>query len=92
MTPSELATDEERLEREKVLQNDRESRDLDWVRNNRDKIYLANGLDPNAGGEFTCRKCKGNKTSHYQLQTRSSDEPMTCFITCVNCGHHWRKS
>lgn len=40
--------------------------------------------------EFTCSKCKKNKTVYYQKQTRSADEPMTVFLTCVTCGHKWR--
>ena len=40
---------------------------------------------------FTCRKCKGNQCTYYQLQTRSADEPMTTFITCLECGKKWKK-
>jgi transcription elongation factor S-II len=40
--------------------------------------------------DFTCFKCKGNKCTYYQLQTRSADEPMTTFVTCVECENHWR--
>jgi len=40
--------------------------------------------------DFTCFKCKGNKCMYYQLQTRSADEPMTTFVTCVNCENHWK--
>jgi len=39
---------------------------------------------------FTCGKCGQNKTTYFQLQTRSADEPMTTFITCCNCGAHWK--
>jgi DNA-directed RNA polymerase subunit M/transcription elongation factor TFIIS len=39
---------------------------------------------------YVCRKCKSNKCTYYQLQTRSADEPMTDFVTCIKCGHHWR--
>ena len=42
-------------------------------------------------GIFQCRKCKSFKTSYYELQTRSSDEPMTCFITCHNCNNKWKR-
>jgi hypothetical protein len=42
------------------------------------------------GGSFTCRKCKKNKTTYQAKQTRSSDEPMTMFIRCLNCGHRWK--
>lgn len=39
---------------------------------------------------FTCRKCKSNKCNYFQLQTRSADEPMTTYVTCVNCGNRWK--
>jgi len=41
-------------------------------------------------GIHTCSKCKSKKTYSYQLQTRSSDEPMTNFVTCVECGNKWK--
>ena len=40
--------------------------------------------------QFTCRKCKSNNCSYYQLQTRSADEPMTTFVTCISCGSRWK--
>ena len=40
---------------------------------------------------FKCGKCKQRKCTYYQMQTRSQDEPMTTFITCVNCGNKWRE-
>ena len=39
---------------------------------------------------FTCRKCKGNQCTYYQMQTRSADEPMTCYISCCTCGNRWK--
>jgi transcription elongation factor S-II len=42
-------------------------------------------------GAFTCGKCKKNKTTYYEMQTRSADEPMTAFITCLNCGNRWKQ-
>ena len=39
---------------------------------------------------FTCGKCKSKKCTYYQLQTRSADEPMTTFVTCINCGNRWK--
>lgn len=41
---------------------------------------------------FQCGKCKQKKTRYYQMQTRSADEPMTTFVTCVNCNHKWKFS
>lgn len=39
---------------------------------------------------YTCRKCKTNRCTYYQVQIRSADEPMTTFVTCVDCGTRWR--
>lgn len=39
---------------------------------------------------FTCRKCKKNRCSYYLQQTRSADEPMTTFVTCIDCGYRWK--
>ena len=39
---------------------------------------------------FTCGKCKKNKCSYFELQTRSADEPMTTFVTCLECGNKWK--
>jgi len=41
---------------------------------------------------FTCpnSKCRSTKCTYYQLQTRSADEPMTTFVTCIDCGKRWK--
>ena len=41
-------------------------------------------------GLFKCGKCKSTKTSYYQMQTRSADEPMTTYVTCRGCGNRWK--
>lgn len=41
-------------------------------------------------GIFMCRKCKSKKTTYYQLQTRSADEPMTTYVECRECNNHWK--
>jgi len=40
---------------------------------------------------FKCRKCHSKKCTYYQLQTRSADEPMTLYITCLDCGARMKK-
>jgi transcription elongation factor S-II len=40
--------------------------------------------------EFTCYKCKSNDCTYYQMQTRSADEPMTTFVTCMSCANRWK--
>ena len=90
MPPSEMATKEVATARKTIAEDSLASRRTDIYQMKLIEIKKANGIDPNAGGEFTCSKCKSNKTSHYEKQTRSSDEPMTVFVQCLNCGKRWR--
>jgi transcription elongation factor S-II len=39
---------------------------------------------------YRCGKCGEKKCTYFQLQTRSADEPMTTFVTCLNCGNRWK--
>ena len=39
---------------------------------------------------YKCGKCKKRECSYQEIQLRSCDEPMTLFITCLNCGNRWR--
>jgi transcription elongation factor S-II len=39
--------------------------------------------------EYKCGRCKERNCTYYQLQVRCSDEPMTTFINCLNCGNRW---
>lgn len=41
-------------------------------------------------GLYRCGKCGSKETRSTQKMTRSADEPMTNFITCMACGNHWR--
>jgi len=55
-----------------------------------DTTEAQKGIKANVSSLFVCGRCKKNETTYYQMQTRSADEPMTTFISCVNCGHHWK--
>ena len=38
-----------------------------------------------------CSRCKKkSKCDYYQMQTRSADEPMTTFVTCLECDKQWK--
>jgi DNA-directed RNA polymerase subunit M/transcription elongation factor TFIIS len=40
---------------------------------------------------FFCSRCKKKtKCDYYQMQTRSADEPMTTFVTCLECDRRWK--
>ena len=59
------------------------------IKSKRDKIKYE--LKPEAMTErYKCRKCDGRKCSYYEMQTRSADEPMTQFFTCLDCNNRWK--
>lgn len=38
-----------------------------------------------------CSSCKRKtKCDYYQMQTRSADEPMTTFVSCLECDKRWK--
>lgn len=47
-------------------------------------------MDEDYEGMFKCGKCKSKKTTYYQMQTRSADEPMTAYVTCLECNAKWK--
>lgn len=59
------------------------------VKSEKDKGKFETNIEASTD-TFTCRKCKGNKTTYYQLQIRSADEPATTFINCIDCGNKWK--
>ena len=65
-----------------------------WQKLIEDKIKRNKNLTSDdmsaATDEFKCYRCKKRKCTYYQLQTRSADEPMTTFVTCLNCGNRWK--
>ena len=54
------------------------------------KKEISADKDNDYKGIFKCGKCKSNKTTYYQMQTRCADEPMTTFVTCMNCNKKWK--
>ena len=40
--------------------------------------------------QIKCGKCKNNKVTYYELQTRSGDEAITQYFNCICCGHKWK--
>lgn len=38
-----------------------------------------------------CSKCGAHKVKYYSRQTRSADEPMTIFASCLACKYRWRQ-
>jgi transcription elongation factor S-II len=55
----------------------------------KDKNKFENNIEASTD-TFTCRKCKSKKCTFYQQQIRSADEPMTTFVTCLDCGNRFK--
>ena len=77
MTPEEMASDQRQRENSQI----KEKALFDCERGGPPKATT---------DQFKCGRCGQRKTIYYQLQTRSADEPMTTFVTCVNCNNHWK--
>lgn len=77
MTPEEMASDQRQQENNQI----KEKALFDCERAGAPKATT---------DQFKCGRCGQRKCTYYQLQTRSADEPMTTFVTCVNCNNHWK--
>jgi DNA-directed RNA polymerase subunit M/transcription elongation factor TFIIS len=40
--------------------------------------------------QFKCKRCHKRECVYQEIQLRSSDEPMSIFVTCLTCGSRWR--
>lgn len=77
MTPEEMASDKRKQENNQIKE--------------KALFECERAAAPKATtDQFKCGRCGQRKTTYYQLQTRSADEPMTTFVTCVNCNNHWK--
>ena len=76
--------------KQKLLNKEIKSKDIAFINPYETKEEEVVSIDNVADGVFKCRKCGSRKTTYYSLQTRSADEPMTNFITCINCKNRWK--
>ncbi|KAL1960698.1 hypothetical protein VTO42DRAFT_6528 [Malbranchea cinnamomea] len=78
MSHDELKSDEQR-ELERKIQKE-----------NMDKAMVAKA-EQSINSSLQCGKCGQRKVTYTEAQTRSADEPMTLFCTCLACGKSWRQ-
>jgi transcription elongation factor S-II len=55
----------------------------------KDKNKFENNIEASTD-MFMCRKCKSRRCTYAQAQLKSADEPMTTFVSCLDCGCRWR--
>eukprot|EP01062_Namystynia_karyoxenos_P042723 TRINITY_DN31290_c0_g1_i8.p1 TRINITY_DN31290_c0_g1~~TRINITY_DN31290_c0_g1_i8.p1 ORF type:complete len:755 (+),score=149.58 TRINITY_DN31290_c0_g1_i8:93-2357(+) len=75
--PHELANPEKRKER---------GDQLTWST----KAMQSDFTKPQETEQFKCSGCGKRRTTYFQMQTRSADEPMTTFVSCLVCGKNWK--
>eukprot|EP00252_Welwitschia_mirabilis_P016150 TRINITY_DN35681_c0_g1_i1.p1 TRINITY_DN35681_c0_g1~~TRINITY_DN35681_c0_g1_i1.p1 ORF type:complete len:361 (-),score=84.78 TRINITY_DN35681_c0_g1_i1:460-1542(-) len=77
MTPEEMASDQRKLENQQIKE--------------KALFECERGMPKGATtDQFKCGKCGQRKCTYYQMQTRSADEPMTTYVTCMNCNNRWK--
>ncbi|KAL9260611.1 Transcription elongation factor TFIIS-like protein [Drosera capensis] len=77
MPPEDMASDQRKAENKQI--------------NEKALFECERGGAPKATtDQFKCGRCGQRKTTYHQMQTRSADEPMTTYVTCVNCNNHWK--
>jgi len=79
MTPAEMASEERKAQDQRLVEQNLFN-------------TLGAGNTHSETDMFQCGKCKKKRTTYYQMQTRSADEPMTTFVTCLACNHRWKFS
>jgi transcription elongation factor S-II len=80
LPPQDLATDEVRRRIEAARKADMDLAQQNVIRKKNQRVSKV----------FKCGKCGKRETTFFQMQTRSADEPMTTFITCLNCNNRWK--
>lgn len=82
MEVTEMASNKKKSERTQMEEDAFSAMRSDWDQKH---AIISEGM-------YTCGKCKGKRTTTQEIQMRSADEPMSIFITCVDCGKQWRIS
>ncbi|XP_027368168.1 transcription elongation factor TFIIS [Abrus precatorius] len=77
MSTAEMASEQRKQENEKIKE--------------KALFECERGTQPKATtDQFKCGRCGQRKCTYYQMQTRSADEPMTTYVTCVVCNNRWK--
>jgi DNA-directed RNA polymerase subunit M/transcription elongation factor TFIIS len=56
----------------------------------KDRVAFEIRTEHTVQGVYKCGRCKNDRITYYQVQTRSADEPTTLFCTCTKCGNKWK--
>ncbi|RMJ24982.1 transcription elongation factor SII [Aspergillus sp. HF37] len=79
-----------RMSHEELRSAEQREQDRKIHKENMDKAMVAQA-ERSISANLQCGKCGQKKVTYTEAQTRSADEPMTLFCTCLNCGKSWRQ-
>lgn len=79
-----------RLSHDELKSAEQREQDRKIQKENMDKAMVAQA-ERSISTSLQCGKCGQRKVTYTEAQTRSADEPMTLFCTCMNCGKSWKQ-
>lgn len=79
-----------RMSHDELRSAEQREADAKIKKENMDKAMVAQA-ERSISTSLQCGKCGQRKVTYTEAQTRSADEPMTLFCTCLNCGKSWRQ-
>lgn len=79
-----------KMSSEDLKSAERREQDKRIEKENMDKAMVAQA-ERSISTSLQCGKCGQRKVTYTEAQTRSADEPMTLFCTCMNCGKSWKQ-
>ncbi|EYE96065.1 transcription elongation factor DST1 [Aspergillus ruber CBS 135680] len=86
VTPDQFVT----MSHEELRSAEQREKDARIKKENMDKAMVAQA-ERSISTSLQCGKCGQRKVTYTEAQTRSADEPMTLFCTCMNCGKSWKQ-
>ncbi|GES57639.1 transcription elongation factor S-II [Aspergillus terreus] len=79
-----------KMSHDELRSAEQREQDAKIQKQNMDKAMVAQA-ERSISTSLQCGKCGQRKVTYTEAQTRSADEPMTLFCTCMNCGKSWKQ-
>lgn len=79
-----------RMSHDQLKSAQRREEDRKFEQENMNKAMVAQP-ERSINASLECSSCGQYKVTYTEAQTRSADEPMTVFCTCLNCGKSWKQ-
>ena len=86
LTPDEFV----RMSQDELKSEERREADRKIEQENMNRAMVAQA-EHSIIASLECSKCGQHKVTYVEAQTQGSDEPMTVFCTCLNCGKTWKQ-